>query len=238
MTRAAPTRLATAILLVAASAAGAVDNPIPYPHPVITEMLYNPPPAGVGGGDANQDGDRSGVGDEFVELVNPHTKPIDVGGYSVSDDHPEVRYRLSFIIPAGTTLEPGQTLVIFNGYKMLDSMPGPYGDKRTRAAGPNPAFHGAIVYSIKNISGARAWANAGDMVVLRDPDGHAIDAVVWGRPDADVPEDVLRLQRVEPDTPMSYQRLGPWGIMLPHTDIDGRFYSPGEVPTAIVPPAP
>ena len=236
MTRAAVSAILT---LTAACSAGAVDNPIPYPHPVITEMLFSVPHRDLGG-DANLDGYRSSVGDEFVELMNPHDKPIDVGGYSVSDDHPKDRYRLSFTIPEGTRLEPGQTLVIFNGYKMTEDMPGPAGDRRTLAPGPNEHFHGAIVYNIKNISGSRAWANNDDLIVLRDADGQAIDAVIWGRPEHAPPEDTFRVQRVEDEVPYSYQRLGPWGLMLPHLDIDDRRFSPGDVPTEIAPkdPAP
>src|SRR6185436_1093444 len=36
-------------------------------------------------GDADQDGTRSATGDEFIELVNPHDKPINLKGYSLSD---------------------------------------------------------------------------------------------------------------------------------------------------------
>ena len=206
----------------------AAAPPIPFPHPVITEMLFNVPPKQLES-DANQDGFRSSIGDEFVELYNPHDRAIDVSAYSVSDDHPSDRYRLEFEIPAGTRLEPGQTLVIFNGHKQGGDMPTPYGDRRTTAAGPNAAFHGAIVYSIKNISGSRAWANNDDMVVLRAPDGQVIDVIVWGRPEHQPPASPLRITRVEDEVPFSYQRLGAWGLMLPHVDVDGRRFSPGEV---------
>ncbi len=54
-----------------------------FPHPVVTEVLFNVP-RGVDG-DANKDGKRSPTGDEFVELMNPHDQPINLKGYRLSD---------------------------------------------------------------------------------------------------------------------------------------------------------
>lgn len=62
------------------------DAPKPlvaFPHPLVTEVLLSVP-RGLDG-DANQDGTRSATGDEFVELVNPHDKPINLKGYRLID---------------------------------------------------------------------------------------------------------------------------------------------------------
>jgi len=206
--------------------------PIPYPHPVITELLYDVPSEALGG-DVNQDGAQNSLGDEFIELYNPHDQPIDLGGYSVSDTYPDDRYIMTFTIPEGSVLAPGQCMVIFNGYRQTEQMPEPYGDLRTLCTEPNEHFRGAIVYSLKNISGARAFTNDGDVCILRDPDGNVIELLEWGAPRGPVPEDAMRTQNLPTDVAFSFQRLGPWGAMLPHIDIDGRRFSPGEVPTEI-----
>lgn len=75
-------------LLLAALAqptpAPAADKPlVPFPHPLITEVLYAVP--GGKDGDADQDAKRSATGDEFIELINPHDKPINLKGYVLSD---------------------------------------------------------------------------------------------------------------------------------------------------------
>lgn len=219
--------LAMSLAAGAAPPAVAQDEPIPAPHPVITEVLYFVPDEATGA-DPNKDGSRAPTGDEFVELYNPHAEAIDVSGYTVSDFHPETRYRIALTIPSPTVLEPGQSLVIFNGNKQRRSMPRPYGDTRTPAAGPNSAFDGAIVYSIKNLAPSRAWANEHDMVVLESPEGDAIDVVIWGRPAHAPPKGALRITRVENLSPHSFQRRGPWGEMVPHPDLDDRLFSPGE----------
>ncbi len=56
---------------------------VPFPHPVITEVLYAVPTGPEG--DANADGVRSATGDEFIELINPHDKPIRLKGYVLTD---------------------------------------------------------------------------------------------------------------------------------------------------------
>lgn len=57
--------------------------PVAFPHPLITEVLFNVPPRSDG--DADGDGFRSATGDEFVELINPHDRPISLKGYVLTD---------------------------------------------------------------------------------------------------------------------------------------------------------
>ncbi len=64
----------------------AAKSPVPYPHPLITEVLYAP--AKGDAGDADGDGVRSATGDEFVEIVNPHDRPISLRGYVITDARP------------------------------------------------------------------------------------------------------------------------------------------------------
>ncbi len=56
---------------------------VPAPHPMITEVLAAVPSGPRG--DANGDGLRDAIGDEFIELVNPHDKPIQLKGYMLVD---------------------------------------------------------------------------------------------------------------------------------------------------------
>jgi hypothetical protein len=69
--------------VVLAARAASADGPPPFPHPLITEILYAVPSGDRG--DANADGVRDAVGDEFIELVNPHDKPIQLKGYVIVD---------------------------------------------------------------------------------------------------------------------------------------------------------
>lgn len=56
------------------------------PHPLICEILYSVPKGEDG--DADQNGSRSATGDEFIEIYNPHSTPIDLKGYVLSDAAP------------------------------------------------------------------------------------------------------------------------------------------------------
>lgn len=75
--------LTAAALAQPAEKSAKPETLVPYPHPLITEVLYNVPTGEDG--DASKDGIRSATGDEFVELVNPHSKPIQLKGYTLSD---------------------------------------------------------------------------------------------------------------------------------------------------------
>lgn len=66
-----------------ALAADKSPSPVPYPHPLITEVLYAVPSGKAG--DANGDGERQALGDEFIEIINPHDRPINLKGYTLVD---------------------------------------------------------------------------------------------------------------------------------------------------------
>jgi hypothetical protein len=76
---------------------------------IINETLFDPP-AGVPTGDANGDGVRSAVNDEFIEFVNNSASPLDISGYKIYDtdmyillpgtDTPRHTVPASTIIPA------------------------------------------------------------------------------------------------------------------------------------------
>jgi hypothetical protein len=82
---------------------------IPFPHPVISEVLAQVP--NTNDVDPSRDNVREPVGDEFVELVNPHDRSIDLTGYAIVDAlalaKPEDERGVRFVFPK-FTLGPGR----------------------------------------------------------------------------------------------------------------------------------
>lgn len=105
-------------------------------------------------GDANGDGVREAQGDEFVELVNITTQPLDLTGWQVGDDE-----RVDFQFPDGYTLQPFEFLTIFGGGD-VSNIPGYDVDPlKTRVF--------ATGDSVGN-----GFANGGDYFVILSPDGN------------------------------------------------------------------
>ncbi|MEM6929253.1 MAG: lamin tail domain-containing protein, partial [Myxococcota bacterium] len=87
---------------------------------VINEVLYDPSnaPAEADGslpGDANGDGVYVHNLDEFVELVNIGSEPLDVSGFQLYDDEAWLGGRPRHTIAQGTVIGPGMALVVFGG---------------------------------------------------------------------------------------------------------------------------
>ena len=225
-------------------------------HPVITEVLYAVPKEG----DADQDGTRSATGDEFIELVNPHDKPINLKGYMLADGKspaqakqekaakpaesgstPDVKgkpkkeatghrpeaSRVRFTFPE-LTLQPGEVVVVFNGYE--SHTPGPVGDAK-QAAAKNDKFSNAYVFSMRCTSQYMALANAGDCVLLTDPEGNAVESVTWGDSDKK-PEKAATVTHKAPESRGSVQRTSISGEFVVHQDLPtpygGTPWSPGK----------
>ena len=154
----------------------AADPPKPlveYPHPLITEVLYAVPTGD--GGDANGDGKRETNGDEFVELVNPHERSISLRGYVLtgkSGDDPQKKYKtLRFVFPP-VTLQPGEVVVVFNGYKQ--SWTGPVGTTARAPDGVNDKFSAARIFTMEVESARLGLSNKADYILLSAPDGEAV----------------------------------------------------------------
>jgi hypothetical protein len=75
---------------------------------LINEILADPPPGAAG--DANGDGTRSAVQDEFIEIGNVSTSRLDLSGVVVSDS---VMVRHTFA--TGTAVDCGKVIVVFGG---------------------------------------------------------------------------------------------------------------------------
>ncbi len=237
----------TVAMLCTASAALADPPPahhaVPFPHPVITEVLYAAP--GEEPSDPNLDGIPDSAGDEFVEIMNPHDKPIEITGYMIVDKagyaeradtrkagaKKAKRRGLRFVFPA-QRLEPGEIAVVFNGYQAR--MKGPVGDA-ARPAGRHPQFHDAYVYTMRNSSRARTFSNGGDFAALLAPGGAPIDVVTWGK-DGDEPtappDGAVRSEESPRAAKCSVQRLSADSELIPHLEINDEACSPGFIPPA------
>lgn len=147
---------------------------VPAPHPIITEILYAVPTAAAG--DANKDGKRDAAGDEFIELFNPHDKPIQLFGYTLTDSQEPGKGQFKFTFPA-LELPPGGVVVVFNGLNSVWS--GPVGDAKVPPSAPNENFNSAWVFTMKNTSSKVALGNAGDHILLSAPDKAPIHRVRW-----------------------------------------------------------
>ena len=78
---------------------------------VISEVLADPPSDLAG--DANQDGVRDTYEDEFIELYNAGSAPVDISGWRLGDSSPSSDSFFQF--PANTLMEPGSYAVLFGG---------------------------------------------------------------------------------------------------------------------------
>lgn len=201
--------------------------PVPYPHPIISEVLYAVPTGDRG--DASGDGTRHVSGDEFIEIVNPHDRTIKLGGYVVTDRNVAGRGQLRFAFPK-LSLEPGQVVVVFNGneqdWAKLGGLGEGVGDSSRAVKEGNARFGGAIVLTMGITSQREAWANGGDYALLTSPEGDAVQCVTWG--DYDVPTPAASCLHEAPESSESVQWDPAAGAFAEHSTIDGRLFSPGE----------
>lgn len=217
-------------------------------HPVITEILFAVPAGSRG--DANQDGKRDAVGDEFIEIVNPSDKPINLKGYVLADaakvppqEHTrhqengkprdaepraEETNQVRFAFPE-FTLPPGEVVVVFNGYKQ--NTPGPVGSQTAPPAKRNEMFHNAWVFSMNNSSQYAAFGNQGDCVTLSSPSGEIVQCVMWGNIEGKVKPHASAKVEKAPESNGSVQRAAIGGDFVPHSSLGGeqgnRPFSPG-----------
>jgi hypothetical protein len=168
---------ATGDYALALVADGCAASPFAPPSPGevrYTEALPNPAPGGESFplpetrgicGDANADGIVGGEADQFVELVNVASRPVDLGGLEHRD-----RDGHRYAIACGTVLWPNQALLLFGG-----------GDPAR--ADPTARFGHA---EVRRVPGAdhlaldRAEAaTTAEELTLRTPSGAIVDAVSY-----------------------------------------------------------
>jgi hypothetical protein len=78
----------------------------------IVEILADPPPGLAG--DANGDGYRSGLEDEFVEIMNVGLRSVDISGWRIGDN--DLSLASMFAFPDSTVMSPGERIVLFWGW--------------------------------------------------------------------------------------------------------------------------
>lgn len=117
------------------------NNGCPFAGFVLNETLFDP--ANGLAGDANGDGVRDALQDEFVEFYNSSATAVDLSGYTLSD---ATQVRHTF--PAGTIVPSNGVIVVFGG------------------GTPTGTFGGAIVQTAS--TGLLNLNNAGDSVILKD----------------------------------------------------------------------
>lgn len=194
-----------------------------FPDPVLTEVLYAVPTAE---GDASGDGSRDAVGDEFVELFNPHDQPINLRGYTLTDRNPAGMGQVKFVFPA-LELPPGGIALVFNGKDQR--FRGPVGDQHRPPPASHPGFGGAWVFTLANTDRHTGFGNDGDWVLLSDPSGRPIECLRWGELEDSppIPRDRLATSPTIFRGSVTRDASGAW---VEHRSLTGVAFSPGVWP--------
>ena len=114
------------------------------------EVLYDVPSSS---GDANGDGRVDAEEDQFVEVFNPGSDPVDLAGATLENSAGE-----QHAFPGGTTLGAGEAAVVFGGGDPAGAIPG--------------------VVQVAS-TGGLGLETDGDEVVLRDAEGKQLDRVSY-----------------------------------------------------------
>ena len=111
------------------------------------EVLYDP--ADDLDGDANGDGTRDAIDDEFIELVNSNElESINISGYSIFDRTGLSNDEPRHVFPEGTILNAGEAIVVFGG------------------GNPTGEFGGSIVQNAS--SGQLNLTNSNDFIAIKN----------------------------------------------------------------------
>lgn len=176
---------------------------------VLNEVLADVPPDDSSTaeveGDANRDGARSSDDDEFVELLNNSSEPVELSGVQISDAS-----GVRFTFPAHASLEAGRAVVIFGG------------------GAPTPedeAFGGALVLKTSSLG----LNDTGDTLSVKLPlaggSAHTIDALSYGAGGTVAAPRDQSLTRT-PDSSIN-STGGEFGPHTTATNSAGRAYTPG-----------
>jgi predicted ribosomally synthesized peptide with SipW-like signal peptide len=132
-------------------------------HLLISEVLYNP----VG---AEPDG-------EWMEIYNPTQSIVDLSNYKIGDSTTTLSSEGMYHFPQGTSINPGQYMVVANKADYFQSSYGFLPDFElinTNVTVPDMTKY--LAWSGGNIS----LGNSGDEVLLLDGSDAPTDVVVWG----------------------------------------------------------
>ena len=127
----------------------ALISTLSYGQLIFNEVLYDPPSGTAG--DANGDGTRDPLEDEFIELVNTSGANFDLSGFEVYDKKAMSDSVARHVFPIGTVLGPDSAIVVFGGGM------------------PTGTFGGATVQTASG--GELNMTNSGDSIVIYDANG-------------------------------------------------------------------
>ena len=208
------TQGATDISATAQGVSGTAALNVSAPSLVINEVLADPPDGTAG--DANHDGTRSGTDDEFVELVNATTAPLDLGGWTLrTHTLNSLSETTRHTFAAGVSLPPGDAVVVFGG--------GSFDPQ-------NPAFGSALI--VTATSGGLALTNSGLTVVVRDANGKPAAQFSYGTAADDfggdsVNQSITRAPDINGAVARHTDAPGAAGRRFsPGTRLDGAFFAP------------
>ena len=155
-----------------------LNNPI-----VLNEVLTDPPSDNlettVVEGDANGDGARHPKEDEFVEIVNTNSIPVDISGYSITDGNDVVH-----VFPENSILSGGGVALVFGGgtpssefdsdiVSIANGAPGELSFQNGSATNSEKVEiidAGGSVIAELTYSGATPYEGYSDQSLTRDPD--------------------------------------------------------------------
>jgi hypothetical protein len=193
---------------------GALSNAVPFvvlSRIGINEYLADPPDGQLG--DANGDGVRDSAQDEFVEIVNRTSTPIEVGGFTVHDAD-----AVRFTFPPGTVIPAGEAAVVFGG----GNPQGDFGNART---------NGLI------FTAALSLNNGGDTISLRDASTATVESIAYGSTEGSANQSINR----NPDLigiPLVAHSTVPGSagrLFSPGTLVNGSAFSAGPRITSLSP---
>ena len=151
-------------------------------------------------GDANGDGTRNAIEDEFIELVNTGAAAFDLSGYYMTDDtEPNLASRHTF--PQGTVVDAGQAIVVFGG--------------GTPTSPTN--FGGSVVQTASEDNGGVALGNSGKTLYIKNADGLTVLSQSYDGSQGSINQSITR----SPDLTGSF--VSHSGVLA----ANGNLFSPG-----------
>jgi hypothetical protein len=181
---------------------------------IINEYLADPP-AGPAG-DANGDAVTNATQDEFVELVNAGSTPLDISGFTISD-----ATSVRFTFPSGKIIPPGEATVVFGG----GTPTGSFGN-----AGAN-----LLVFAAGG-SGL-SLNNGGDTITVKDNTTATVATLPYGSTEGNADQSITRSPDVTGGFVFHSTASGSGGSLFsPGTRVNGRpMVSPDPVINSISP---
>ena len=146
------------------------STPAPARALLISEFLYD----GIAPG---------GEGDEFVEIYNPLSIAVFLGGYRVGDEETPGGREGMYLLPLDARVEAGQVIVIAKNALAFRDRFGHYPDYEMALAGEDTIDVPNLARDADWGKGSWGLANDGDEILLLGPQGERLDAVVYGAGD-------------------------------------------------------